>query len=98
SWATNDDSSVVVAGLDDDQRAVVHGVDQAMLLVDAAGPVAGEVSAEPFRLAGANARIPAGLDDQAVDPVEDLTVTGPADVVVPAVGSEGDLHSRNSCC
>src|SRR5712691_10223293 len=90
-------SSVVVAGLDDYKLVLLHRVDEAVLLVDAAGPVAGEVAAEPFWLAGACAWGAAGLRDQSVDPVERFALAGPAYVVLPSVGSEGDFHSTSSC-
>src|SRR4051812_17035883 len=47
--------SVVVARLDDHEILADDGVDEAVLLVDAARPEAREVSTEPLRLADASA-------------------------------------------
>ena len=48
---------MVVAGLDDDEVVGVDGVDDAVFLVDAAGPEAGQVAGEASGFAGANTRV-----------------------------------------
>src|SRR5829696_3822464 len=88
--------SVVVAGLDDDEFVGLDRVDQAVFVVDASGPEAGEVAGEAFGLAGAGTGVAGGFGDEAVDTGQDFALTGPAGVVGPAVRGEDDLHSASS--
>ena len=43
----------MIAGLDDHELVALDGVDEAVFLVDAPGPEAGQITGEAFRLAGA---------------------------------------------
>jgi hypothetical protein len=83
--------------LDDDELVDVDGVDEAVFLVDSAGPEVGEVAGEAFGLAGAGAGIAGGFGDEPFDPGEGLAVAGPAALVGPAIWGEDDLHSASSC-
>ena len=66
----------MVAGLDDDEFVALDGVGEAVFLVGAAGPEAGEIAGEAFGLAGADAGIAGGFGDEPVDPGEGLAVAG----------------------
>ena len=66
----------MVAGLNGDEVVVLDGVDEAVFLVDAAGPEAGQVAGEALGFAGADAGIAGGFGDEPVDPGEGLAVAG----------------------
>ncbi len=51
----------------DDELIGRDGVDQPVLLIDLAGPEAGEVATEPLGLTRAAARFAGGFLDQSVD-------------------------------
>ena len=67
--------SVVVPGLDDDEVIASDGVDEAVLLVEAARPVAGEVSAEAFGFAGADTGVACRFLDESVDAEQGFAVS-----------------------
>ena len=61
---------VVITASDDDQVIIIDRVDETMLVVDAARPVAGEIGSESFRLTGPFERSSEALIDQCVDAFE----------------------------
>jgi hypothetical protein len=70
-----------------------HPIYQPMLAVDPAGPPAGQIAAERFRLAGAAERIAHAFLDQRIDAFEALPVVAlPAEIVIPRPRREDQLH------
>lgn len=93
---------VMFAGLQDDDVVVRDVIDQAVRVVDAAGPRAGEDVLEGLGFADASERIAQCVGNQLVDSLESLTVLSlPVDVVLPPIRVEGDRStqaSKRSCC
>ena len=94
--------SVVFAGLQDNDVVVGDVIDEAVSIVDAARPRAGEDVLQGLRFANTSERIAQRVSDQLIDALECLAVLGlPVDVVLPPVLVEGDRArhaSRRSCC
>lgn len=85
---------VVIAALEDDQGVALHSVDKAMFAVDAAGPEAGIIAAQGFRLADAFERVALAFTDQTVEFRQHRAVAVlPMDVLFKRVREEEDLHS-----
>lgn len=88
--------SVVVAALDDDQAVTLDPVDQAVLAVNAAGPVAGKIAFQWFRLAGSIEGMASAFLDQAVEFPEGRTIIfDPVLKMLPSTILEQKLHSSS---
>src|SRR5262249_34038579 len=69
----------------------------AVLLIDAARPVAGERVFQGLGLAEAGERLALDVADEGVDPLEDLAIgLLPVEVVLPRALGENELHSASS--
>jgi len=92
----------VVAGLQNNDVVISNEVDQAVHVVDAAGPRAGKNVLEGLRFADPGERIAHCVGDQLVDSPEGLSVLSlPIDVILAPTLIEGDRSShasRRSCC
>lgn len=83
--------AVVITSLEDLHLFVVGPVDQPVLVVNAAGPVAGQVAFEGLRLTYTCERVTLYLTDQAGDPLRHLPICAqPIEEVLPGVGVEVD--------
>ena len=83
--------AVVITSLEDLHLLVVGPVYQPVLVIDSAGPVAGEVSFEGLGLAYPGERVALDLTDQAGDPCRHLPVCAqPVQEVLPGAGVEVD--------
>jgi hypothetical protein len=81
----------VIPGLEDFHLFVVGAVHEPMFVVDAAGPVAGQVTFQGFRLTYPGERVALDLADQARDPDRHLPICGqPVQEVLPGLGVEVD--------
>jgi len=91
------DRSVVVAQLSDQDGVAFDLVHEAMLVGDAAGPVAGQRVLQRFGLADALEGSPLNVTDEGVDALYYLTVRLlPVEVLFPRVLREDELHSVRS--
>src|ERR1700688_807405 len=78
--------TVVITSLEDLHLFVVGPVHEPVFVVDAAGPVAGQVTFQGFRLAYPGERVALDLTDQARDPRRHLPVCAqPEQEVFPGV-------------
>src|SRR5208337_4800672 len=66
--------AVVIPGLEDLHLFVVGAVHEPVFVVDAAGPVAGQVTLQGFRLTYPGERVALDLTDQARDPHRHLPI------------------------
>src|SRR5579875_2176735 len=83
--------SVVVAGLEDLHFLVVSPVHQAMLVIDPAGPVSGQVALQWLGLPDTGEGVTLDLADQPGDPPGHLPVRAePEEEVLPGIGVEVD--------
>src|ERR1700722_9327904 len=80
---------VVITSLEDLHLFVVGPVNQPVLVVDAAGPVTGQIALQGFRLTYPGERVSLDLTDQARDPPRHLPVRAePVEEVLPGIGVE----------
>src|SRR6266571_1600331 len=83
--------SVVVAGLEDLHFLVVSPVHQAMLVIDPAGPVSGQVALQLLGLPDTGEGVTLDLADQPGDPLGHPPIRAePEQEVLPGIGVEMD--------
>lgn len=78
--------SVMIPQLNDFQAVIAGAIDKPVLVVDAAGPAAGQTVTQRFRLADAGKWVAQGFPDQGVDALEHALVGGlPVQVILPGM-------------
>lgn len=88
--------AVVVAARNDHDFSGCSRIDETMLFVDPAGPVAGEIAAERFRLSDAFKRGAEDVLDEQLDAVQQPAVMFlKSEVVRPRGGREAELHGSS---
>lgn len=83
----------MIPALGDQQGVIFHPVDQPVLLVQPAGPPAGQAALERFRLARSCRRRARALADQPVQATEQFAVLLlPVEIILPGLIMKDDLH------
>jgi hypothetical protein len=78
--------SIVIAKLGEEQGVGFDAIDEAMLIVDAPGPVSGQAMLQGFRLADALERSALRFLDERIDAFENLPVRAlPMQTILPGV-------------
>ena len=87
------------SGLERDEVVAVYEIHEAVLLVDATGPGAGQRMAELLGFTDATEGLSKRFVEQSVEALEDRPIgLLPISVILPAVGSEDEPQSRSSLC